>query len=124
MGAARRLPHRPRLLVVEDDDDLRPCIARALESNIDVACAKDEDEALSILETGEFDAVLTDYELKLGLGTELLERVSVRRPTMKRFLMSGREELEIEAPSRQWDGFFQKPFTADVIVTALNKRRD
>lgn len=114
------------MLVVDDDDDLRRCIARALSPVADVECARDEGEALTILESGEFDAVLTDYELDPGLGTELLEEVSLRCPHVKRFLMSGRDEPVTDPSLRPWDDFFRKPFGPDAVVMALKKklRRD
>jgi DNA-binding response OmpR family regulator len=112
------------MLLVEDDDDLRHCIARALGTNVDVECARDEGEALAMLDTGEFDAVLTDYELEPGLGTSLLDEVRARMPAAKRFLMSGRDEPEARASERRWDDFFQKPFEPRAVLAALFTQRD
>lgn len=113
---------RPRMLIVEDDEDLRICIARLLQSNCDVECASGEDEALAMLDTGEYDAVLTDYELEPGFGTELLEEVRSRMPAAKRFLMSGRDEPATTDDRRGWDEFFQKPFEPRAVLAALSAR--
>lgn len=111
---------RPRMLIVEDDEDLRICIARLLQSTCDVECAGGEDEARAMLDTGEYDAVLTDYELEPGSGTELLEEVRSRMPTAKRFLMSGRKE-PTASEQGGWDEFFQKPFEPGAVLAALGE---
>ena len=119
--SAQPISKRPRMLIVEDDEDLRICIARLLGTSCDVECASGEDEALAMLDTGEYDAVLTDYELEPGLGTQLLEAVRARMPTAKRFLMSGRDEPRAGDP-RGWDEFFQKPFEPRAVLAALVRR--
>lgn len=55
---------RPRLLVVEDDRDVRLFMVLALrQEGYEVQSAADAAEALRLLDQGRFDLILTDYGL-------------------------------------------------------------
>lgn len=55
---------RPRLLVIEDDADVRLFMVLALrEEGYEVSSAANAGEALGLLHVGHFDLVLTDYGL-------------------------------------------------------------
>src|SRR5436309_13351943 len=72
--AARR---RGRILVVEDNDDVRQMMAVALQGQGHVVEeAADADEALRRLRAGRFDVVLADYELPDKTGATMLSEAS------------------------------------------------
>jgi CheY-like chemotaxis protein len=66
-----------RILVVEDNDDVRQMMAVALQSHgYSVAEAADAEEALRHLQAGPFDVVLSDYELPDKTGATMLREAS------------------------------------------------
>ena len=65
---------RARILIVEDQDDVRGLLVTALEiEGHDVEEATNAREGLERLQTGGYDLVLTDYAMPGGTGTWMLE---------------------------------------------------
>jgi CheY-like chemotaxis protein len=68
---------RARVLVVDDNDDVRQMMAVALQTHGHaVEEAADAGEAIRHLQEGSFDVVLTDYELPDKTGTTLLKEAA------------------------------------------------
>jgi DNA-binding NtrC family response regulator len=77
-----------RILVVDDDAALRRALVRMLRP-ADVVLASSAEEALELLSTSAFDAILTDYGIGPMDGVALLDQASKRCPNVRRYLMSG-----------------------------------
>ena len=66
----------PRLLVVDDEPDLRTLYELALlREGYDIETAACVEEAWALLQAARFDAVITDMRLPDGNGLELLRRL-------------------------------------------------
>jgi two-component system response regulator QseB len=66
---------RRRILVVEDDDEMRQLLAEALGSEgYVVEEATTAEDGLAQLRRGQYDLVLTDYALPRRTGTWMLQR--------------------------------------------------
>jgi CheY-like chemotaxis protein len=108
----------PPVLYVEDDDDLR-CVlkqqlTRAGFAVTAVCCAED---ALSLLQTRKFGALLTDYQLPGHNAAWLLAEASARGLIEQRavvVLSADRKPAGIEGYT-----FLRKPADIAVIVEAL-----
>jgi len=104
-----------RILVVEDDADLRLLVVRMLESlGYEVLDAGAGSSALSILRSPvQIDLLLTDVVLPEEMnGVELAEEALRLQPDLRVLYMSGYTEDEILDRRRLADGveFLQKPF--------------
>ena len=67
----------PRILVVDDEADLRELLDITLvKMGLDVDCAENLAEARALLAAGDYALVLTDMRLPDGLGLELVREVS------------------------------------------------
>jgi len=67
---------RPRLLVVDDEPDLRTLYELTLvREGYDVDCAETVAEAWSCLQEQAYEVVISDMRLPDGLGLELLQRL-------------------------------------------------
>lgn len=69
----------PRILIAEDDDQVRAMLCMALEQRgYDVVAAKNGKEALEFFKAGSFDLVSTDLDMPemngLGLAKAILEQ--------------------------------------------------
>ena len=81
-----------RVLYVEDNEDLRETIGMLLESaGREVVTAASGEAALSLLEHGAFDVLVTDVSLPGISGTELARRVLAADPQRWIVLCSGYE---------------------------------
>ena len=70
---------QPRILVVEDQDDVRRMLATALEMEGHVVDeAATATEGLKCLQESKYDLVLTDYAMPGGTGTWMLQVASQR----------------------------------------------
>src|ERR1700748_193247 len=79
----RRLPmHAPdaRVLIVDDDRDMRDTVAAALETEgYAVRCAENRAQALALLGGYLPEAIVLDLSMPVMSGWELLEAVAERR---------------------------------------------
>ena len=71
-----------RVLLVEQDRRVGEALRRAIGKDQDVILASTAQEALELLERGEFDLILCDVVLSDASGLELFERVEQRRPEL------------------------------------------
>jgi signal transduction histidine kinase/ActR/RegA family two-component response regulator len=90
-----------RILVVEDDEDVRATTGAYLrESGLDVEEARDADEALVVLQRERFDAVVSDIVMPGSMnGAGLAKAIRRRWPSMPVLLVSGYSDSAAEARS-------------------------
>ena len=70
-------PRRRRILVVEDQDDVRRMLATALEiDGYEVSQASSAAEGLSCLRQARYNLVLSDYAMPGGTGTWMLQEAA------------------------------------------------
>jgi len=113
--AGRRNAGR-RILLVEDEPELRETTAELLEllGHQATACG-DASSALAALDGGEFDIMLTDISLPDLSGEVLAARALALRPGLRVIFASG------QTPRFVLDGaqLLLKPFSIDQLVEAL-----
>lgn len=79
-----------RILVVDDEEDIRDVARLLLESaGYAVACAEDGRAALREMQQGEFDLLITDMLMPEMDGVELINEVRRRNPEQRVVAMSG-----------------------------------
>lgn len=115
----------PRILIVDDEPDLREILEDRFQSfQFETASAGSGNEAWAMLQSQDFDVVLSDIRMKDGDGLELLERIKARdvqKPAV--FLMTGfhKDFSERELLDQGVDGFFSKPFDSAQARNAIQK---
>ncbi len=69
------------------------------------------------------DMVITDYSMTGMNGLELLSRVKERSKTLPVIMMTayGETSLVIEALKNQCDGFIEKPFALDALISEIER---
>ncbi|WP_251342689.1 hybrid sensor histidine kinase/response regulator [Haloplanus halophilus] len=102
-----------RVLHVDDDRDFVELAATYVEredDRFDVTVASDAGEGLDRLENGDFDCVVSDYDMPGLTGIEFLERVRETRPDLPFILYTGKgsEEVASEAISAGVTDYLQK----------------
>lgn len=126
------LGRRPRVLVVEDDRDIREILDEYLVSfGCEVTLAVDGKDGLSKLESYEFDTVFCDIAMPTMSGTELLTKVRTRASEMPFVFVTGLGDpaLIISAVRLGAADFIEKPFKREQIhriarrVIAMEEKR-
>ena len=111
-----------RILITEDEDSLRPFVARALRPDGHEAIeAADGAEGLEMLQEGSFDLLLSDIRMPVMDGIELAHRAADSFPDMKILLMTGYAEQRERADdlARKIVDVVPKPFTLPDIRLAV-----
>lgn len=110
-----------RVLLVEDEADVRKFFARALAHIgplVEVVAACDGGEALELLQSQSFDLVLSDQRMPRMTGLELLEEV--RRSSQVPFLIiSADRSIENAAYAAGANDFLAKPIGLDTLRKAV-----
>jgi CheY-like chemotaxis protein len=120
-----RVPAGLRVLLVEDDSEVRAVVAGFLEAlRCEVTLATSGEQALERLaDSAEaFDMLLTDIALGAGMrGTELAAQAQRRAPALAILLMSGfsAELLEADRESPPTWELLRKPFSRAELAEAL-----
>lgn len=122
IGDEPRLSPRARILVVEDEHDLRELIARWLETKgYAVVEAADGQDAVDLLEAGlEPDVILLDLSLPRMSGRQLLEWIRAHPKHSHRRVIVASAYLD-ELPPVDADRTFAKPFRPDRLAAELER---
>lgn len=103
-----------RILVVDDDKNIRRTVSMALESlDYFVHTAFDGKDAMVQLTGDKYDLMITDLKMPGMNGMELLEQAIAKYPEIKIVLISahGTVDNAVEAMKLGAVDFLQKPFT-------------
>ncbi len=114
-----------RILLVDDDDDVRDYTATVLEeAGYDVRVAARGEAAVRLLATGEpFDLLITDIVMPGWDGPELARRVKSIRPDLKVLYMTG--FTRHIAPAELVDcEVLDKPFQREKLLHAVRHMLD
>lgn len=118
---------KTRVLVVEDDNDLRLTLCEYLESlNFTVSSAPDGSEAISLLQSRRlaFDIILTDLVMPPGPdGMEVLKVAKELNPSCYVVVMTGYSSIETAIESIRCGAFdyLAKPFKLAQIEIVTNR---
>ena len=116
------IPQR-KVLVVEDDADVREFVVAALKDlGYQAIAASDADSARAVLaKDGQIDVMLTDVVMPGANGRQLFEDIRSQRPNMRVLFMTGYSRNAIVHNGVLDDGvhLISKPFTVDELSREL-----
>lgn len=112
-----------KVLIVEDDDDLRTAMSLRLRDDFDISVAQDGTSALVRARADRPDAILLDLGLPCGDGLNVLQNLATS-PELRDIpvlVLTGRdgEKSQHEAMASGAWGYFHKPVDHDVLISAL-----
>jgi DNA-binding NtrC family response regulator len=104
------MAEKPTLLIVDDEKTTRDGLRAALEERYDVYVAEDAKAAFELLESENFDVMLTDFRLPNEDGMKLIARAkSLAKPPICILMTAyGSEELAVDAMKRGADDYIAK----------------
>ncbi len=112
-----------RILVVDDDGQVRRIIAVRLQLEGHVVVQADEGrDALDKLDASRFDVVIADINMPRMDGRDLLLIMAARHPTLPIILITGEvARLEDEPALQLAFAIFTKPFEPTLLIQAVNR---
>ncbi|MGP1386195.1 MAG: sensor histidine kinase [Thainema sp.] len=102
-----------RILLIDDNRSDRALVIRELERNFDQLIIEEVTNSIQFnheLELGNFDAVITDFQLRWAIGLDILEKVRQRYSNcpVVMFTNTGTEEIAVEAMKLGLDDYIIK----------------
>jgi len=114
---------RPRVLLAEDNADMRQYVRRLLAPRFDVEAVADGEEALAAIRDQLPDLVLSDVMMPRLDGAGLVARLRAdpRTRTLPIVLLSARagEEAKVEGLTAGADDYLVKPFSARELLARV-----
>jgi two-component system, NtrC family, response regulator AtoC len=121
---ARENSGRVRVLVVDDDKDLGNELARVLQrEQYETVIRQDADAAFQQVLEANFDAVITDLNMKGMTGIELCERIVQNRPSVPVIVVTGFGSMETAVATLRAGAFdfLTKPFNREQLCLSLER---
>jgi CheY-like chemotaxis protein len=119
---------RERVLVVDDEPDLRDLVEQILlTQGYSVLAAEDPNEALEFAarHPGPIDLVVTDVTMTPMSGPELVARLTASRPVLKVLYISGYlDPLDPHGILAARVAFLRKPFTPASLIREVRALLD
>jgi DNA-binding NtrC family response regulator len=115
---------RPRLLIVDDDEQLRQTLVRRFQRlGMDVAGAASAEDALDLAERKRCDVALLDLNLPGLNGIELLTQLKERQPELEALLLTAHGSIEtaIQAMKRGAYDYLTKPIHLPELELYIQK---
>jgi DNA-binding NtrC family response regulator len=120
IGATAGVGAGVRILVVDDEADIKDLLGELLESHgYEVVTAASAEEALLAIEKSSFDVVISDLRMTGFSGATLAKRIAQDWPALadRVILLTGDASgLDGDVP------YLQKPFNVDEMLDAITLR--
>lgn len=86
-------PHKPCLLVVDDEPEVCNSVAHLLRHKYQVLRAHSAAEAIELMAQHEVEIIMTDQRMPEVSGVEMLQKVKSRYPEAIRMLFTGYSDI-------------------------------
>ena len=114
---------KPRVLIVDDKENMLKLLAKVLGEKYEVSVAAHGAEALSLLSTNDFDVVLSDIRMPEADGFQVLKAVKDATPLTEVVLMTAYATVQdaVEAIKQGAYDYLQKPFDPDAAALVVGR---
>jgi response regulator RpfG family c-di-GMP phosphodiesterase len=119
-----RAMHKPVLLVVDDEQDIRSSLADLFRLDYHVVTAASAAEALTVLEQQDVSVIVADQRMPEKTGSELLAEACSIDPDVVRILLTGYADIEavVQAVNEGKIFFYlTKPWSSKEIQAVVAK---
>jgi len=114
-----------KILVVDDDKNIRDLIKMAFESKYEVDTANSAEKALELIKEKDFDIIISDYNMSKMTGLDLLENINSKNSQIFFILITayGSSELIIKSMQTGAFEFISKPFKLSDLKSIVENIR-
>ena len=113
-----------RILVADDEESMRWVLSKALKKKgFTVDLAADGEQALGMIQSGNYDLAILDIKMPGISGLDLLDRVRELKRDLLVVIMTAEASMKnaVEAMKRGAYDYLTKPFDLDVIDAIIEK---
>ena len=122
INQAERRPAPPRLLVVDDEPQIRELVTRALAAaGCEIDSAGDGEAGLALALTGDYQLVILDLVMPLTDGRQVLERLRAQRPEQAILVLSCLSDVttKVACLDSGAKDYLTKPFSLDELLARV-----
>ncbi len=126
----QKLPDRPAVLLVEDDEEQADLVLRGLErQGFRVSTVRDARSALHCLSLEDFEVIVSDLSLPGMNGDELLRHIRQLKPALPFLMLTGSQDVQVAVQSMHdgADEYLTKPVTPNTLsgkmLAAIERRQ-
>ena len=112
----------PRILIVDDDENIRKVLAAILEDEgYNVESVDTAKKGIEKSETDFFNLALLDVRLPDMEGIELLAKLRETKPKMRKIIITGYPTLQnaVGAVTKGADAYVMKPFDVEKMLKTI-----
>ncbi|MEM2816540.1 MAG: response regulator [Candidatus Bathyarchaeia archaeon] len=116
---------KPRILIIDDDENIRKTLAAILEEEgYLVDHAENCQQALEKTAKSFYNVLLIDMRLPDMEGIDLIPKIRDTVPKMRKIIVTGYPTLQnaIEAVNRGADAYIVKPFDVDKVLAVIREQ--
>jgi DNA-binding NtrC family response regulator len=113
-----------KVLLIDDEEEFLETLSERMEiRGMDVSTAATASNAVSALDSGDYDAIVLDLQMPDMNGIEMLKVIKKTHPDMQVILLTGQATLEagIEAMKLGAMDFMEKPADIDSLTEKIKK---
>ena len=113
-----------RLLLVDDDPNMQRMVALFLnKKNFDLEIAGNGRKALEMLDSNKYDLIISDMQMPLMDGAELLQKIRGKKIKTPVILISAYTSLDMpnEANTSDFAAVLFKPFDSSDLINTIGK---
>jgi CheY-like chemotaxis protein len=113
-----------KILVVDDEESVRVILKQLLDKGgYSVEAAGNGEEALVSLEDGHFDLLITDINMPVMNGVELLNKARAKFPSMPVIFITayGKDKVILEAMKVGLSDYIEKPFRMNDVLKIVKE---
>ena len=113
----------PSVLIVDDEKHTREGLLLAFEENYDVSVAASADEAFNLLESHEFDVIITDLRMPGKSGLRVIDKALTlpSKPVVIMMTAYGNIDSAVEAMKRGAFDFLTKPVNLEKLEILVQR---
>lgn len=113
----------PSVLIVDDEKHTREGLQQALEDNYDVSIASSVDEAFNLVDSQEFDVILTDLRMPGKSGLKVIDKALTlpNKPAVLMMTAYGNIETAVDAMKRGAVDFLTKPVNIERLEVLIQR---
>ena len=112
---------RKKVLIVDDDDSLRNILKQTLKNSYIVTAASNGKEGLNLFRKKYFDLIITDSQMPLMSGDEMVREIHKKAVNIPIIFMTG------DVGSCLQDNTYpviQKPFEMEILINMIQQILD
>lgn len=115
--------HKPHILIVDDEPPVRNLLSDLLSESYDCSTAESAESALSLIQEGKFNLVISDINLGGISGIEMIPQLVTASPDTVVMMISGNQSIDcvIEALRLGAFDYIKKPFDLEHVGFAVSR---